>query len=104
LSHRKAFGLALFAAACLLGEATGSAFAECSPLGGECATEWSHGQATLLPSLPGTVASQATGINDAGQVVGWSFVGGVPNFIALATTPAVKVALDILDPPLSPPA
>jgi probable HAF family extracellular repeat protein len=66
MSHWKSFGLATFAVVCLLGEATGSAFAQCSP-GAMCATEWSNGQAIFLPSLPGTVSSEANGINNPGR-------------------------------------
>ena len=41
------------------------------------ATEWSGGSVIDLGGLPGTTGSFALGINDAGQVVGYSFVGGV---------------------------
>ena len=73
--HWKAFGLAIFAALCLLGETTGSAHAQCNIFG--CATEWSVGGITVLPGFPGASASAAYGVNDAGQVVGSSSVGGV---------------------------
>jgi hypothetical protein len=73
MSHWKAFGLAIFAAVCLLGETTGSAHAaEC--ILGQCATEWSRGTVINLGDLPNTSGSIARGINDAGQVVGSSFV------------------------------
>jgi probable HAF family extracellular repeat protein len=41
------------------------------------ATEWINGQAINLGGLPGSVGSEALGINDAGQVVGVSTVDGV---------------------------
>jgi probable HAF family extracellular repeat protein len=68
MSHWRSFGLAIFAAFCLLGEATGSARAQCNP----CATEWSHSKATNLGGLPGIPSSQAESINEAGQAVGFS--------------------------------
>ena len=40
------------------------------------ATEWSGGSVINLGGLPGSTASIAHGINDAGQVVGYSLVGG----------------------------
>ena len=68
MSHWKAFGLAIFAAACLLGETTGSARAGCN---GTCATEWSSGgKITNLGGLPGSNGTgEAAGINATGQVV-----------------------------------
>jgi probable HAF family extracellular repeat protein len=67
MSHWKLFGLALFAAFCLLGAAPGSAQAqECVNLG--CAAEWSSGNVIILE--PSGLESVAYGINDAGQVVG----------------------------------
>lgn len=36
------------------------------------ATLWSHGQIIDLGTLPGGATSYATGINDAGQITGWS--------------------------------
>jgi uncharacterized membrane protein len=65
MSHWKSFGLAIFTAVCLLGESTGLAHAQ-------VATEWSGGK---VINLPGLTISQAYGINDAGQVVGFS--GGI---------------------------
>jgi uncharacterized membrane protein len=67
-SWRKSSGLAIFTAVCLLGESTGLAHAQ-------VATEWSGGKVINLPGLPGLTISQAYGINDAGQVVGFS--GGI---------------------------
>ena len=40
------------------------------------AVEWSGGSIIKLPMLPGSTGGTAAGINDAGQVVGYSFVGG----------------------------
>src|SRR5258708_1609142 len=74
MSHWRMFGVAIFAAAGLLGGATGSVRAACS---GTCAVEWnSGGKITNLGGLPGPGRSEAVGINNAGQVVGDSFVGG----------------------------
>jgi uncharacterized membrane protein len=58
MSYWKSFGVALFVAVCLLGEATGSAQAQ-------TATEWSGGKVTTLEG-----GSVAYGINDKGQAVG----------------------------------
>jgi uncharacterized membrane protein len=44
---------------------------------GFLAVEWSGGSVINLGSLPGFISS-ADGINDAGQVVGVSFLMGVP--------------------------
>jgi probable HAF family extracellular repeat protein len=44
-----------------------------SLVGGRVATEWSNGQ---VIALPGSTYSEALGINDARQVVGFSLVGG----------------------------
>jgi hypothetical protein len=63
MSHWKAFGLAIFAAACLLGETTGSARAQCIA-GNPCATEWSRGSAIPIEGLPDSNESQAYGINE----------------------------------------
>ncbi len=41
------------------------------------ATEWSGGSVIDLGGLPGSTASIASGINDAGQAVGYSSVGDV---------------------------
>ena len=65
MSHWKSFGLAIFAAVCLLGEATGSAHAQ-------IATEWSDGGVIKLGGLPGSTDSGALAINNVGQVVGVS--------------------------------
>jgi hypothetical protein len=70
MSYWKSFGLAIFAVFCLLAETTGSAHAQCNP----CATEWSGGQVINLGGLPGSFTSQASRINDAGQVVGDSYL------------------------------
>ena len=42
--------------------------------GSGAATEWSNGQVINLVGLTGSTFSQAAGINDAGQVVGFSDV------------------------------
>ena len=89
MSHWKAFGLAIFAVVCLLGEGATSVYAQCD----FCATEWSGGSVINLGGLPGFAPSVAEGINDAGQVVGesgdvateWSGgsiinLGGLPGF------------------------
>jgi probable HAF family extracellular repeat protein len=73
MSHWKSFGLTLFAAVYLMGEATGSAHAQNT----DFATEWAGGRIIDLGGLPGSTTSQAFGINDAGQVVGLSVVDGV---------------------------
>ena len=44
------------------------------------AVEWSRGSIINLGGLPGFTSSGADGINNVGQVVGWSFVGG--DFVA----------------------
>src|ERR1700693_3190886 len=79
MSICKASGLAIFAAVCVLGETTGSAHAQCmsSFESASCATEWSGGSVINLGGLPGSSESQAFSINDAGQAVGLSLVGGV---------------------------
>lgn len=41
------------------------------------AVKWSGGKIIALASLPGTTYSVANGINDSGQVVGDSIVGGI---------------------------
>jgi hypothetical protein len=75
MSHWKSFGLAIFAVVYLLG-ATCLAYAGCNP-GADCAVEWSHGSATDLGNLPGSIASEALRINDAGQAVGVSVSGSL---------------------------
>jgi probable HAF family extracellular repeat protein len=77
MSQWKSFGLAIFAAVGLLGETASSARAQCSIAGNPCATEWSHGSAINIGGLPGSNESQAYGINDRGQAVGYSDVGGL---------------------------
>jgi uncharacterized membrane protein len=77
MSYWKTFGLAIFAAVCLLDETTGSAHAQCDPSTTFCVTEWSGGKVINLEGLLGTTASQALGINDPGQVVGVSVIGTV---------------------------
>jgi uncharacterized membrane protein len=72
MPHWKKFGLAIFAALCLLGETVELAHARCTDGGGVCATEWTDGKVINLGSLPGSVESLAHAINDAGQVVGFS--------------------------------
>jgi hypothetical protein len=57
MSQWKSFALALFAAVCLLGEATGSARAQ-------YAVEWSGPD--NLGGLPGATSSIANGVNDFG--------------------------------------
>jgi uncharacterized membrane protein len=44
----------------------------------QVATEWSNGQVIDLGGLPGFNSSEAFGINDAGQVVGFSAAAIVP--------------------------
>jgi uncharacterized membrane protein len=77
MSHWKSSGLALFAAACLVGGSIGSAHAQCNPFNTQCATEWSGGSVVNLGGLSGSAGSVAQGINNAGQAVGFSIVGGV---------------------------
>jgi uncharacterized membrane protein len=69
--HSKASKFAILSAACLLGiGASRSAHAQ-------WATEWSGGSVINLGSLPGgTGNSYPFSVNDAGQVVGRSYVGG----------------------------
>jgi probable HAF family extracellular repeat protein len=64
MSLCKSSGLAIFAAACLVGETTGPALAQCDFL--QCPTEWSDGSVIILVGNLGV----AYGINAAGQVVG----------------------------------
>jgi probable HAF family extracellular repeat protein len=80
MSLCKASGLGIFAALCLLAGITGSAHAQCDSFGTTCATEWSGGGAINLGSLSGSTDSAAYGINDAGQVVGYSVVAGLGIF------------------------
>jgi hypothetical protein len=75
--HWKSFGLVVFAAVCLLTQTTGSAQAQCNPLGNICATEWSDGSVINLGGLPSSTQSAGSSINDAGEVVGFSVVDGV---------------------------
>ena len=75
MSHWKVFGLAIFAAICLLGETTGSAHAQCNSFVTDCATEWSGSSVINLRALPGSILSDARSINDAGQAVGSSQIG-----------------------------
>ena len=72
MSLCRTFGLAIFATVCLLGGTIGSAYAQCTSVLLECATEWSGGKVINLGGLPGSASSVAEGINDAGQVVGQS--------------------------------
>ena len=86
MSHWKSFGLAIFVAVGLLGESVGLAYAQCirsseQPL---CATEWSSGGPINLGGPPGFTTSAAAGINDAGQVVGYSLVGN-GSYVVFAT-------------------
>jgi probable HAF family extracellular repeat protein len=67
MSYWKSFGLAIFAMLCLLGETAGRAAAQ--------ATVWSGGRVRILTGVQGSPAS-AYGINDSGEVVGSSYVGG----------------------------
>jgi probable HAF family extracellular repeat protein len=71
MSYWKSSVLTIFAAACLLGESTGFAQAQCGLIVASCATEWSGGNVINVAGLD----SLAYGINDAGQVVGASGVG-----------------------------
>jgi hypothetical protein len=75
----KTSGQAIFAVVCLLGETMGSAYAQCPPFPPPpfCATEWSGGSIIDLGRLPGSTESAALGVNDVGQVVGQSVVGGI---------------------------
>jgi probable HAF family extracellular repeat protein len=43
---------------------------------GNYAAEWSNGRVINLGGLPGSFGSTADGINNAGQVVGYSFIRG----------------------------
>jgi probable HAF family extracellular repeat protein len=45
------------------------------------ATEWSDGSVIDLGGLQGATFSEAAGINTAGQIVGYSFVDGLPHAI-----------------------
>ena len=76
MSLCKTSGLAIFAVICLLGATTGSARAQCFLFEGVCATEWSGGRVIDLEGLPGLTSSSASGINNVGQAVGGSAVGG----------------------------
>jgi uncharacterized membrane protein len=69
--HYKASKFAIFAAVCSLSGAMGSAQAQ-------VATEWSNGRVIDLGGLPSSYGygSVADSINDAGQVVGYTFVSG----------------------------
>ena len=49
------------------------------------ATEWSRGRVINLGGLPGSTDSIAEAINDAGQVVGYSDVGGLFGGVGYAT-------------------
>ena len=66
MSRCKALGLAIFVVVCVLGEAIGSARAQCT----SCATEWSGGDVINLEGLPGSFTSEAVSINNAGHAVG----------------------------------
>jgi probable HAF family extracellular repeat protein len=74
MSHWKKFGLAIFAAGCLLNETTDPAHAQCTT----CAIEFSGGGGTNLGSLPASeylpasMYSIALSINNTGQAVGYS--------------------------------
>jgi hypothetical protein len=70
MSHWKAFGLAIFAAICLLCETSGSAQAQCAMF--LCATQWSGGSVTNLEGPSGSLGSVAEGVNNNGQAVGVS--------------------------------
>ena len=69
MSHCKSFGLAIFAAICLLSGTIGLARAQCND---GCAVEWSGGGPVNLGGLPGATYSIANGVNDSGQAVGSS--------------------------------
>jgi probable HAF family extracellular repeat protein len=57
----------------------------------ETATEWSGGSVISLGGLPGFTESSATGINDAGQAVGFSS-GGIPVPVPEPSTWAMMLA------------
>lgn len=65
MGHFKASKLAVFAAVCLLG------------IGSNRVAHAQGYTVTNLGGLPGNTVSVAEGINDAGQAVGYSTVGGV---------------------------
>jgi probable HAF family extracellular repeat protein len=78
MSHLKALKLASFLcplAVC----AIGPAFAECGTQPGfySCANEWSAGGVTNLSGLSGSQVNYAYGINNAGQVVGYTVLDNV---------------------------
>jgi probable HAF family extracellular repeat protein len=75
MSHWKSSGFALFASVCLLGGATSSARAQCDPFGANCATEWSGGERRQFGRPAGLRVKRASGVNDAGQIVGTSAFG-----------------------------
>ena len=75
MSHWKSLGLGIFAAVCVLGGTASSVHAQCNTSGSDCATEWSGGGVIELGGLPGSTASAAIGINNAGKAVGYSAVG-----------------------------
>ena len=72
MSVRNAFALAIFAVVPLLGEAAGSAHAQCTL----CAIEWSRGRVASLGGLLGATYSRANSINGAGLAVGYTQIGG----------------------------
>jgi probable HAF family extracellular repeat protein len=73
MSHWKSLALGFFATVCLLGETTGSAYAQCSSSPPPCGpTEWSDGRVMDLGGPPGSTLSLAFSVNDAGQAVGYS--------------------------------
>ena len=78
MSYWKSFALALVGAACLAGETTNLAHAQCNlSVSYSCATEWSSGNIIGLENLSGSSGSFGTSINASGQIVGSSFIDGV---------------------------
>jgi probable HAF family extracellular repeat protein len=81
MSPRKTSALATFAAACLLVASSG--WAQVCASSNYCAAEWTNIGAPTgtrfisLGGLPGVTSSAALGINNAGQAVGYSVVGGL---------------------------
>jgi probable HAF family extracellular repeat protein len=93
MSNWRAFGLGMFAAVCLLGESAGLAHAQCVLSEVICAAEWSGGAPINLGALPGSSGSAALSINDAGQVVGYSFDGTIVSLHATEWIDGTATAL-----------
>jgi probable HAF family extracellular repeat protein len=60
------------------------------------ATLWSHGATTDLGTLPGGTISEATGINNRGDIVGWSTYGGTSYSHAFLWTDGIMIDLGTL--------